>query len=83
MRYPRWNSYAVFDDHPTGEPLHSLVAFFTIDDLSQFQFFMKLLGFFLTSPGASDRVSGQTEQELEKQQTVENNRGQAAVTNHY
>jgi hypothetical protein len=57
----------VFDDHPTGEPPHSLVAFFTIDDLSQFKFFMKLLGFFLTSPDAGVRISGQTEQELEKQ----------------
>jgi hypothetical protein len=43
------------------------VAFFTIDDLSQFKFFMKLLGFFLTSPDAGVRISGQTEQELEKQ----------------
>ena len=46
MQYPGWKSYAVFDDHSTAESLHSLVAFFTIDDLSQFQLFMKLLGFF-------------------------------------
>ena len=61
-------------------------AFFTIDDLSQFQLFVKLLGFFLLIYrrmvlDVFDKVSEQTEPE--KQKTIENNRGKAVVTNHY